>query len=603
SLAEVFRCFICMERLRDARLCPQCSKLCCSVCIRRWLSERPQCPHCRSPLHVQDLIICRWADEVTSQLDQLQSQQQQQQVSQGRQTQSQQGSPGDARSSDRCDSHKERLTVYCQTCQVAVCHQCALFDAKHAEHTFQPLERVYEQHVMRIQDKVDQLKRRNMELISFIQEVEKNMESVRQAKDERVREIRNAVELIVTRLESQLKSKLVTLMTQRGHLAHEAEVLESLLNSVKYEVRVLSRSQLIDRSADILAMFNDFRRQPTSSLVTAPVPAEFQSEIVPPYDGSEFRLEQFSQLQQRADPVYSEPLRVHGLSWRLKVYPDGNGVVRGNYLSVFLELTAGLPETSKYEYRVEMVHQSARDSSRNIVREFASDFDIGECWGYNRFFRLDLLSSEGYLDSDCLLLRFQVRAPNFYQKCRDLAWHAAHLEAEAAVQRRLVCELRDRLQLTSAAPAPTSGDIDVDIDAEDAGSGGGGPGADSPLLLDGATAASTAGSFEPAVAAASGGADCNNDEADDEDGDDSEDVDGAAAPATDELEKDIDEEVHLCDNDVEADGAGDDVHLDRLGDAAARLQLRRPLDRRLVAGDDTEGESANAEEGDCRSDS
>ena len=34
SLAEVFRCFICMEKLRDARLCPHCSKLCCFMCIR-----------------------------------------------------------------------------------------------------------------------------------------------------------------------------------------------------------------------------------------------------------------------------------------------------------------------------------------------------------------------------------------------------------------------------------------------------------------------------------------------------------------------------------------------------------------------------------------
>lgn len=91
-----------------------------------------------------------------------------------------------------------------------------------------------------------------------------------------------------------------------------------------------------------------------------------------------------STLRQRADPVYSPPLQVSGLCWRLKVYPvstfyipphlhyrtapqqdahalitvrvnvsmfvfqDGNGVVRGNYLSVFLELSAGLPETSKY---------------------------------------------------------------------------------------------------------------------------------------------------------------------------------------------------------------------------------------------------------------
>ena len=36
SLSDVFRCFICMERLRNAHLCPHCSKLCCYLCIRRW---------------------------------------------------------------------------------------------------------------------------------------------------------------------------------------------------------------------------------------------------------------------------------------------------------------------------------------------------------------------------------------------------------------------------------------------------------------------------------------------------------------------------------------------------------------------------------------
>ena len=40
---------------------------------------------------------------------------------------------------------------------------------------------------------------------------------------------------------------------------------------------------------------------------------------------------------------------------------------------------------NRYEYRVEMVHQLSRDPSKNIVREFASDFEVGECWGYNRF--------------------------------------------------------------------------------------------------------------------------------------------------------------------------------------------------------------------------
>lgn len=61
-----------------------------------------------------------------------------------------------------------------------------------------------------------------------------------------------------------------------------------------------------------------------------------------------------------------------------------------------------------------MIHQGSRDTSKNIVREFASDFEIGECWGYNRFFRLDLLATEGYLNTelDTLILRCET----FYHK-------------------------------------------------------------------------------------------------------------------------------------------------------------------------------------------
>lgn len=65
-------------------------------------------------------------------------------------------------------------------------------------------------------------------------------------------------------------------------------------------------------------------------------------------------------------------------------------------------------DVCRYEYRVEMVHQASSDPTKNIIREFASDFEVGECWGYNRFFRLDLLASEGYLNTqtDTLVLRW-----------------------------------------------------------------------------------------------------------------------------------------------------------------------------------------------------
>ncbi|CAG0880905.1 unnamed protein product [Darwinula stevensoni] len=459
SLAEVFRCFICMEKLRDAHLCPHCSKLCCLQCIRRWLTEtRPQqCPHCRAHLRLHELVNCRWVEEVTQQLDTLQASG---------------GSPGslgmtrgsitDAAERDKCEAHQEKLSVYCRTCSGSICHQCALWGGTHSGHTFKPLEEIYESHRSQIREQVAQLRRRLMELISLDQEVERNVESVRAAKDERVREIRNAVELMIARLDSQLKAKLLTLMGQKNTLTQEREQLESMLGEVEGAMSNLSKSQLISRSGEILQGLKQTLRRPVGPVVSAPVPADFHSEIVPQYDRSTFTMRHFSQLQHKADPVYSPPLLVNGLSWRLKVYPDGNGVVRGNYLSVFLELSAGLPETSKYEYRVEMIYQGSHDSSKNIVREFASDFEVGECWGYNRFFRLDLLASEGYLntETDTLVLRqvFQVRPPTFFQKCRDQQWYINQLQSVQAQYLTQIKELKERLavELTRSSSANVS---------------------------------------------------------------------------------------------------------------------------------------------------
>jgi len=437
SLAEVFRCFICMEKLRNAHLCPHCSKLCCYMCIRRWLTEqRSQCPHCRAPLHIHELVNCRWVEEVTQQLDNLKEV--------GGAT------TLDAKSSlDKCEIHQEKLSVYCWTCSKCICHQCALWGGNHSGHTFKPLDDIYSQHVGKVREEVALLRRRLMELISLGQEVERNVESVRAAKDERVREIRNAVELMIARLDSQLKTKLLTLMGHKNALNQETEHVEQLLASIESQLSTASKGQLIAKSGDILQLALTANKKPMPSFVTAQVQPHFQSEIVPQYDEKSFTLTHFTSLQSKADPVYSPPLHVNGLSWRLKVYPDGNGVVRGNYLSVFLELSAGLPETSKYEYRVEMVHHG-RDTNKNIVREFASDFEVGECWGYNRFFRLDLLASEGYLCNDSLTLTFQVRAPTFYQKSRDQQWYIHQLQTLHTQYAAQISELRARLPATTA---------------------------------------------------------------------------------------------------------------------------------------------------------
>ncbi|XP_077511056.1 uncharacterized protein LOC144121622 [Amblyomma americanum] len=450
SLAEVFRCFICMERLRDAHLCPHCSKLCCYACIRRWLTEqRSQCPHCRASLHLHELVNCRWVEEVTQQLDTLQLSSAAAAAGASGETKPGSPEPGGGRDQERCQHHKgEKLSVYCWNCRLCICHQCALWGGTHCGHVFKPLEEVHAQQVAAVREQVGALRRRLVHLLGLVAQVERSVEAVRQAKDLRVHEIRNAVEHMIARLDAQLKGRLLSLVAQKNALTQETEQLEQLLQAAEAQLSSCSRSELIARSPEIVRRLGELlQRQPPCSPPLLLLPGggqEFPSEMVPPYESSAFLLRNFSALQQRADPVYSRPLTTSGLTWRLKVYPDGNGVVRGNYLSVFLELTAGLPETSKYEYRVEMSHQGG-DPSKNIVREFASDFEVGECWGYNRFFRLDLLASEGYLSGDTLLLRFEVRPPTFFHKCRDQQWYLAQLQAQQAQLLQQVQQLKERL--------------------------------------------------------------------------------------------------------------------------------------------------------------
>jgi tripartite motif-containing protein 37 len=75
----------------------------------------------------------------------------------------------------------------------------------------------------------------------------------------------------------------------------------------------------------------------------------------------------------------------------------------------------GYKESNKYEYKIDMIHPD--DKEQVVSREYSSDFEIGECWGYNRFYRIEGISDEGYVSTEdgSLFLRFFVRASNYAQ--------------------------------------------------------------------------------------------------------------------------------------------------------------------------------------------
>ncbi|XP_003245868.1 E3 ubiquitin-protein ligase TRIM37 isoform X2 [Acyrthosiphon pisum] len=434
TLLETFKCFICMEKIQDAHLCPHCSKLCCYSCMRRWLTEqRSQCPHCRATLHLHEIVNCRWVEDLSDQLDCLNST-----VNIGSIRQSQE---------QRCETHNEQLSVFCMTCNTTICHRCALFDdSAHNGHSFRPVEDIYNETIAQLGESFDHLKTKEELIKKDIKEIDRNIKQVQQAKDQKVREIRTAVECMMIDLEKDLNNKLTTLLTQKNQLVNDSEQLEEFLHDCDLEVSRMPMSQLINNAPRFKRTISAMEDKPFTVLMS--VYPDFHSELIPKFEGGNLIIKSFSDKMIQSEPIYSLPIGCNGVSWRLKVYPNGNGIVRDRYLSVFLELTSGPAGVSRYDYRIEMVNQldeKLNDNSKNVLREFTSDFEIGECWGYNRFFRLDMLINEGFLHQDTLNLKFSVRPPTYYQKCREQQWYLSKLELERSVLLQQFEELKQKI--------------------------------------------------------------------------------------------------------------------------------------------------------------
>ena len=79
-------------------------------------------------------------------------------------------------------------------------------------------------------------------------------------------------------------------------------------------------------------------------------------------------------------------------------------------------MTNAFESKKEYEYRIELINQY--DEMGSLTRQYISIFEIGECWGYNQFIELDLLTS-GFLDDDKLIFKFYIRPKNYKNQAID----------------------------------------------------------------------------------------------------------------------------------------------------------------------------------------
>lgn len=427
GIAELLRCYICMEGLTEATICPHCSKLGCYACIKRWVTDsRSDCPHCRMTLTTRDLIRIPSFDDLVKFLETLRAKKPE--------AKSASSSPNGGLPREKCSKHKQKLTVYCDSCHTCICHECALWSEEHRGHSFKPLDDLYKQHMDILKRELHKLKERMKDVMVEVQQVEKKMESIKASKSKTKREIYNAVDKVYCRLDDQAKVKLAKLEDSRHYLRSQTVEIAQTSHELERKMNEEGIAQLVDPNGELKQELRQtLQRLHNNCLQIDVLPSvgEFTNEVMPEYNSALFKINPFKELKHRGEEIFSKPLKVWGLTWRLKVYPNGHREDVGNYLSVFVELTEGFDRTTTYQYYIEMLFQcSNKFPQKNYKREYASDFSDGESWGYKKYYELAKLEENGFLRENTVILKFSVRAPTYHQKCKDLCSYIDTVENE-----------------------------------------------------------------------------------------------------------------------------------------------------------------------------
>lgn len=127
-----------------------------------------------------------------------------------------------------------------------------MFGSGHKGHQFEHLKDVYDRHLKLIREESTGLRTRLAELNECVGEVQQTIEKVRNAKDERQKELESVVENIRAKLDSESKDKIIKLIDQKKALVTEIEQLEDFQKHLHWQLMNQVESKLIEGSPDLV---------------------------------------------------------------------------------------------------------------------------------------------------------------------------------------------------------------------------------------------------------------------------------------------------------------------------------------------------------------
>lgn len=365
---------------------------------------------------------------------------------------------------DHCKEHPEQLlSIWCEQCQEATCHECLIFDKKHDHGTqdcFKRLQDIYDSKLRHIKDSSESVKDRILHLSEKASGIHHSIQLLLARHDKHLTQVRKAYDHVHRLVEKKSLHHIDTLKTHRDAIHEERHLLATMLDQLNVQIQRSSQLTLINRGDEIRKTLDElFQAKEEDDHSCSDLLEHVMHDTycvnafgaLPDYISGVLHISQFRRAIHEKQYVYSEPICRNGCMWRLKVYLNGTGVAKGEYLSVFLELSSTLlKEPSEYQYKIELVRH-ANPEAPPVEREFSSVFEQGESWGYNRFTLLEhvLKEENEFLGEDeSLQFRFHVRPPSLLEQSKEQQVYIHHLESRVPPQ-----EVVDQIADVSSATA------------------------------------------------------------------------------------------------------------------------------------------------------
>lgn len=293
---------------------------------------------------------------------------------------------------------------------------------KHKGHDFEHLKNVFTREVEQLQTALGIINTRLSSMRSEIVSIEELSKELVQLKNEKVKILQVAHDKLLSKLEEELEDKLIKLSDDKSKLKDKYCGTKAIVDQVNEKIIVMSEVQVVKGMPEVLSHLLEITNKEHKKFVKDPDIMKFSVDDNLDFHESTFVIQPFSALRADGSVIYSPPLTVNGLSWRLKIYPNGNEYYRNLCLSIFLELhRSQLPSWSaSYTYRITLLHASSPENA--ITRSYTSPFESSVSWGYNRFFKLEDLEKDGFYDkkNDRIFVKFAVKNSHRSDQMREL---------------------------------------------------------------------------------------------------------------------------------------------------------------------------------------